>query len=351
MISRRHKRAAIGFLFLGATALILFFSVDRYTSNQLELERTKQDKAEIKPQPHNTYTVQRESRQQQRTYSAQIEPWMEAEVPAETAGRVTAVHVDPGSQVRAGALLVELDPATAKISLRASEARLREAKRLYEEAHRLQKEEVISRTEYEARRSAFEVALAEYDSAERQYQHHFIRAPFDGVVNERLVDIGDPVDLNKPVADLVDLTKLRVIFYVNDHDIHALKPGQELELKLAGLPGADLRPVIENMGRMADASTRLFRIEAVLNNPGQGVPAGISGTVAATVSDFQDLPFVPTSAVRLIGDKATVLKIGTTPDKEGIAASEAVTVEIGPEVDGFYPVTDGLQEGDRILIR
>ncbi|MEM1060133.1 MAG: efflux RND transporter periplasmic adaptor subunit [Verrucomicrobiota bacterium] len=352
MISRRTKRAAIGFFFVGVIALILFFSVERYKQNQEEIERLKQDKAEIKPPPRNTYTVRRESRERERTYSAQIQPWVEAEVPAEIAGRITAVHVEPGSLVETGAVLMELDPTTAQINLRASEARLNEARRLYEEAARLEREEVISRTEAEARRSAYEVAQAEYDAADRQYQLHFIRAPFGGIVNERLVDLGDPVDQNRPVADLVDLSKLRVIFYVNDRDIHALNQGQRLELTLAGLRHQVLSPVVEHIARMADASTRLFRVEAVLENPDRSLPAGISGTVSARVSSYDNLPFVPTSAVRLEGDTATVIKLAakTQPGEEG-ARAETVSVEIGPEVDGFYPVLDGLAEGDQVIIR
>lgn len=346
MISRRAKRAAIGFFFVGSIALILFFSVDRYMANQALIQRQNQEKAQIKPRPRHVHTVRRESRDQQRTFSAQIQPWIEAEVPAEVAGRVTAAYVEAGSQVQAGDLLVELDPKTAEINLRASEARLREVKRLFDEASRLLTDEVISRSEYEARRSSFEVAQAEHDVNKRTYDLHFIKAPFAGVVNERFVDVGDPIGLNEPVAMLVDLHKLRVIFYVNDRDILSLKPGKRLHLSAAGLDDRGLEPTIAHLGRMADASTRLFRVEAVLENDKIGLPGGISGTVAATLSSFDDIPFVPTSAVRLIGDKATVLKVS-----EGEALPEAVAVKIGPEVDGFYPVQAGLQEGDRVIIR
>lgn len=346
MISRRAKRAAIGFVFVGVIALILFFSVDRYLANQAEIQRLNQEKADIKPRPQNVYTIRRESRDQQRTYSAQIQPWIEAEVPAEVAGRVTAVYVEPGSTVKAGDVLVELDPKTSQINLRASEARLREAKRLQDEASRLLKEEVISRTEFESRRSSFEIAQAEHDAAQRTYDLHFIRAPFDGVINERYVDVGDPVDLNSPVAKLVELNQLRVIFYVNDRDILSLQPGQRLDLSAAGLDDRGLHPQIQHIGRMADSSTRLFRVEAVLDNATIGLPGGISGTVAANIASYRDLPFVPASAVRLIGDKATVLRL--EPQEK---VTEAVVVEIGPEVDGFYPVQAGLSEGDKVLIR
>lgn len=345
MISRRGKRIALGFTFTTAVVLVIFASVESYFINQERLLRLEQDKALIKPQPKNVHTVVRDSRTRTRTYATRLDPWMEANVPAEAAGRVTAVHVEPGQPVQADEVLVELDPETAAINLRAAEANFKEANRLYQQAKALLAEEVVSRTEFEAANSRLLVAQAERDAAQRVLDQHTIRAPFAGVINERLVDLGDAIRVNEPVVRLVDLDKLRVVFYVNDVDIHNVREGAEVDLSITGLPGKTFHPTIAHISRAADEATRLFRVEAVLADPQAQLPGGVHGKVTLKLQDWTDTVFVPVTAVRLSGDEATVLRL------QGEAGAEAVAIEIGPEVDGFYPVLSGLKDGDQVIIR
>ena len=95
----------------------------------------------------------------------------------------------------------------------------------------------------------------------------------------------------------------------------------------------------------SSAATGLFRIEAELKNPDGSIPGGLAVTVTATVQLYREALFLPTSAVRLEGTRAMVQRVS-----EG-GPPEAIAIEIGPELEGRFPVLGGLTEGDRVLVR
>lgn len=359
MLSRRIKRLIIGFTLLIVIVLVVTVSIARYFSGLAEKRRYLEEQAQLKPRELQTVAVQRQARTRTQRYSAQVRPWTDAQVAAQASGRVTAVNVDVGSMVEAGATLVELDPAVAELDVRAAEAALEsaraqfaEAQRLAAESRKLAERSVIAGTEQKAAASRVQVSAAEVTRLEAQLEslretrrRHEIKAPFEGTVRERLVDVGDTVNLNQPVVQMAALNPLRIVFFVNEREIATFKEGQPVTLELGSQPGQKFQPVIKHVSRSADPQTRLFHIEAALPNANLAIPAGTQGIVQAEVMMYQDQLFLPASAVQLVGQDAQVERV------VGEQKPETVPVQIGPELDGYYPVLSGLSEGDRVVIR
>lgn len=359
MLSRRSKRLIIGFTFLGVVLVVILVSVARFFAALEERRRYEEERASLKPRELFTVNVERRDRERIRRYSAQISPWIDARVGAEVAGRVVETLTDPGYRAHKGETLIRLDPVMARIELQSAEAAVeaarvqaKESERLLKEAQELSKRSVMARTELEAARSRAEASAADLRRLEAEQaqmterlDRHEIKAPFDGIVRERFVDAGDVVGANEAVFSMVALDPLRVIFAVTESEVGGFKPGETVALEVDGMPGEIFRPVIRNVSRAADPQTRLFTIEAALSNPGQLLPGGTQGVVSATIDSLKDRLFVPTSAVRLAGQRALVEKV----NGEGIP--ELVEIEIGQEIDGTYPVLAGLSEGDRVVVR
>jgi len=344
MISRRAKRATIGFIVLALVIASLTMAVARYFQNREERRRYEEEQAKVEPLPVVDYTVRRQTKVRKREYPAELLPWTDAAVPAEVTGRVVETYVEAGQEVQEGEPLVRLDSAQAEFRLREAEARLDERMRLVEEAKVLLQKRVASKTEYEALASEVREVRAQCDALRDDLARHLIRAPFTGVVNRRMVDVGEAVRVNDPVARLVDLDRLRVEFYVSEFDLSSFEVGESLDLIVPTQPDKVFKPQVDFMARVAADDTRLFRIEAILPNEDTKLPGGIQGEVTAEVGSFNAL-FVPAAAVRFEGADAQVLRIN------GEKETGLVTVRLGPEIDGYYPVYDGLNAGDRILIR
>jgi multidrug efflux system membrane fusion protein len=188
------------------------------------------------------------------------------------------------------------------------------------------------------------VSRALLDEARDTLARHTITAPFSGVVNERLVDAGDAVNVHQPVARVVDLEKLRVYLHVGESDLSAFPSGKILPLQLSSGRQGTLRSEVVFASRSADPATRLFRIEAMLDNADLAVPGGIQGTVETEVEVFAAGPVVPAAAVRFSGNNATVML-------DAKEAAVQTPVRLGPEIDGRFPVLDGLKAGDRVLVQ
>ncbi len=344
MLHKRTKRIALGVAAVVLLVLAVLLASNRYIAGQRERQRLETERKELKPPAPVSVEIASEPLVRTRSFTADLRPWIQADVPAEVQGRVLETFVEAGQSVKKGDPLVKLDDTRARISREAVLARHTEASRLLVEAERLQKSRVVSQTAYEAALAEVRVSRALLDEARDTLDRHTVRAPFSGVVNERLVDPGDAVNVNQPVAHLVDLEKLRVYLHVGESDLPAFPPGKILPLRLASGRQGPLGAEVVFASRSADPSTRLFRIEAMLDNPGLALPGGIQGTVETDVEVFPAGPVVPAAAVRFSGNNATVTL-------EGREAAVQTPVRLGPEIDGRFPVLEGLKAGDRVLIQ
>lgn len=346
MLARRSKRAILAFIGLVLIVTVLLAAVSRYFDSVEQTRRLQEEKALLKEREDFVFTVESRTVERERRFAAAVDPWLVADVPAEVGGRVSAVKVEPGSLVKAGDPLVLLDDEIAASDHRRAEAKLSEMQRLLNEAEVLGKNRVVSRTQVEAVRAETRQADAEEDATRARLDDHTIRAPFDGSVVERFVQVGEAVNVNQPVVRMVDTSRLRVVFYVNERDVVSFPAGTKVKLRLPAAPGKIYEVPVVHVARASDEQTRLFRVEGELPNMDLALRGGLTGEVTAKVGLYENQLFIPTACVRLEGAGATVLRV---PPGEG--GPESVHVRVGEELDGFYPVLEGLSPGDRLLVR
>jgi len=343
-ISKRTKRLVLGFFFLSLALAFLIIGSSRFAASARERQHYETERAALREPEAVVLTIEAGSRARIRAYPAQLLPWMRASVPAEVSGRVVEVFVEAGDSLTADQTIAKLDDRLASITLRGARATLEESKRLVAEATRLLANRAISQSEFEARQAELRSAEARHDEAQEVLARHTIRAPFHGVVNRRLVDVGDAVHVNQPVAEVVDLSKLRVELHVSEHDLGAFQLGAPIALEVSSAWGVSFAPTVDFVSRTADPETRLFRVEAVLDNTA-ALPGGLQAIARVEVDRFEGLPLVPAVAVRFSGRESMVWKL--TPEGQ----PERVAIKVGPELDGFYPVFEGLAPGDRVMVR
>ncbi len=350
-LHRKIKNAFLGFLFIAfAVGFSLVASV-RYAESKKEQKRLEQERGELRPPEPYAVPVKSRALVLKRSFAVDIAPWISARVPAEVAGRVINTFVEVGQQVGVGDPLIEIDSRRAHITLEEAEARYAEALRLLSEAERLRTTNVVSPSQREAVASEARIATARLEEARDHVARHMVRAPFDGVINQRLVDEGDAVSQNEPVVVLVDVKRLRVKFDVSASDLSAFIPGKAVAIR-PGLPRAAERQArVAFVSPAADPATRLFRIEAELANQTDPIPGGLHGTIEAEVAVFPEGPVLPAAAVRFSGKAARVLVPNPSAlEKRGPLLIEREIV-VGPEVDGYYPVLSGIAAGESIFIR
>jgi RND family efflux transporter MFP subunit len=357
MLSRNAKRTILG-LSVAVVVIIVFAAAIRhyFAARALEIRLEQERTALISPEPLLVEIGTRELTRS-RTYAVRLEPFRRARVAAEATGRVQLVDFEMGDQVTEGQVLARLDNTLASLNLAAAQAAAesaavqeQELQRRLREAETLAASRTIPETQLEAARAQLEVhqrdaarLQVELERQQELLSRHEIRAPFSGVVDQRLVEEGSTVNLNEPVAVLVALQPLRARFFVSDLELNAFSRDQMLDIRLGSGARQTLPARVTSISRSADPATGLFTVEAWADNPEGALPSGLQGTVTVPVEHYRQELFVPASAVRFEGASAIV-----TVRRNG--EQETRRLRLGPELDGFYPVLDGLQAGELVVI-
>ena len=195
------------------------------------------------------------------------------DIKSEARGRVIEVAVEKGSRVKAGDVIVRLAPEYRPARLQKAKALLKQREIEYEAAAKLAKKGFRAETNLAEAKAEVEAAAAEVEEAEVALANLVIKAPFDGVVDDRQMEVGDFADVGDIVARIVDLDPILAVGFAAQHDIARLKVGDLGRIHLAG--GRELEGRVRFISAVADPETRTFRIELEAENPGSAIPDGL----------------------------------------------------------------------------
>ena len=201
-------------------------------------------------------------------------PARTVEIKAETSGRVTAVGVTRGEPATAGQTLLKLDLRDRQARLDQARAGVSEQQSAWEGQQALKPQGYISDTQLAETRAKLEGAKAELVRAELDLDYMTVRAPFNGTVQERSVEVGDYVRPGDPVATFVDNTRLIVTGSIAEQDAGFVRVGGNATAVL--VTGQEVKGRIRYLAPVAEESTRTFTVELEIPNPDGKLPAGVT---------------------------------------------------------------------------
>lgn len=206
--------------------------------------------------------------------SARTEPNRVVEIRGEVEGRVTAINVERGTFVRAGTTLAQLDLRDRQARLEQARAMLAQRRIQFEAAQQLLEQNLSSQVQIAEVRANLVGSEAMLKDIELEIERTTIRAPFDGVVQERDVEVGDLVRIGDKIAEFVDTDPIIVVGDVNEREIGDLHPGRSGTAILAD--GSVVEGVVRYVAPVANAGTRTFQVELAVPNPNLAYRAGVS---------------------------------------------------------------------------
>lgn len=201
-------------------------------------------------------------------------PVRQVELKAETSGRVSELGVRRGALARSGDLLVKLDLRDRQARLEQARAGVAQQEASYQGQLELKPKGYVSETQLAETLAKLESARAELTRAELDLEYMNVRAPFDGMVQERTVEIGDYVRAGDPVATFVDNTRLIVTGSIAEQDAGFVHVGTVATAHL--VTGQIVSGKIRYIAPVADEATRTFTVELELPNPAGKLPAGVT---------------------------------------------------------------------------
>lgn len=210
----------------------------------------------------------------------QVKPERFATLRAQTGGQVEAVPVESGDPVEAGDVLVSLVMDDRQARLEEARALLRQRLREHEAAQRLGESGLQSEVRQEEAAAALASARAALRRIELEIAHTRVRAPFDGIVDQIMVEVGDFAAVESPVVTLVDNSPLIAEAHLSQRHFDVVRSGGEALVTLVS--GETRSGRIIAIAPRADESSRTFRVEIEIPNP-DGVPANTSAEIVIPI--------------------------------------------------------------------
>lgn len=248
---------------------------------------------------------------------------------AETAGRVVGTPVPRGGRVEAGDLLCELAVDNREVDLQEAVSREEQARLEYEGAIDLQNRNLASRGDVAQVKASFDAATASVSRAELALERTKIRAPFGGIMEDRMVEVGDYMNIGGECATLLDDDPMLLIAEVPEENVGNISPGSKVRGSLT--TGTIVDATLTYVARAADPVTRSYRIEAEITSQ-TTVRQGISADVSIDANQIQAY-LVPPSSLSLDDEGLVGVKI---LNSDNVVSFNNVTI-VGESTDMTNP--------------
>lgn len=277
-------------------------------------------------------------------------------------GLVTSIGVDAGDRVNGGDTLLQLDGELASHALASAEARVRQAEAALEDARRRLKEAealgskggiaetLIENTRTEVSEDAAIVSQyrAEADRQKAVLERHSLKAPFDGVVGQRLVAIGEWITPGQGVFELVATDNLRMDFALPEDYLGQLSERTKVTFVLASDPGVMYPGKVRAVVPVVDPGARTLLLRIVPDNPVPAMTPGMSVKATLEISTGQEALLVPRDAVVRHSDGR--ITVWTVTGSADVPVATERSVRAAPAADGFVPILEGLPPSEPVIV-
>jgi len=272
------------------------------------------------------------------------EAWQDVQVAADTAGRIEWIGPREGERVSKGDLLVKIDVSALKAALDHAEAQFKLADDLYQRRKRLFERKIIAKEELDQSETQRTLAATDYEQIKVRYDHGFPRSPISGIINYLYVDAGEFVDTGKPLADIVNIDRIKINVRVPELDIRFVHQGQKTPVRIDAFPEREPTGVIDFVSFKADPATKTFLVRTLIENPFGDIRPGMIARVVFVRQIIADALTAPLFALVDKGGERLVFV-----EKDGVAHSRSVTIGV---IEGDrVQITSGLSSGDHLIVK
>lgn len=296
---------------------------------------------------------------QSNDYVATIKSRRSATIQPQVNGPLTQIQVHSGDHVKAGQVMMEIDPRQQQATVAAQLATERQKKALYDynqlELERQQKlfeAGITSREAYQQEQQAFQNAKADYESAvesrkaqQQLLDYYTIRAPFDGVVGDIPVHVGDYVTTSTMLTTVDENKDLEAYIYVPTERASEVHTGLGVEL-LDNSGNLIETTKIDFVSPQVDSTLQAILAKAPVHSSALAV-RNAQMVTARVIWSTKPMPVVPVLAVTRVGGQSFVF---VAQQQSGHFFARQLPVTLGETVGNAYAILSGLSAGDRVIV-
>lgn len=269
---------------------------------------------------------------------------------AEVTGMVREILFDSGESVTKSQVLVRLDTSIEQAQLESALADEALSKLTLERQQKLRQNGVNAAAELDAAEARAKQTAAAVASLRATIAKKTIRAPFDGRVAIRQVELGQIVTSGTPIASLHSVTPIYVEFSLPQQALAEVKVGQKVRMHVDIFPGSTWEGKVTVINPEVDVATRNVRIRATVDNPDGRLIPGMFANVDVLSNDKRKVTVIPATSVIFapFGDSVYVLEEKKDPSGKTTTNARQRFVRLGERRGDFVEVVSGVSPGETV---
>jgi membrane fusion protein (multidrug efflux system) len=298
------------------------------------------------------------------TISAQISPWEPsmsavgsivaingADLSSEVSGIVDTINFQSGDNVKAGQVLLTLRPNNDPAVLAQLQATAAVDQSNYDRDRKQFIANAVSQAQVDTDKANFLAAQAQVTAQQAVMSEKVIKAPFDGTIGIRQVDIGQYLPAGTKIATLQQLNPLFVDFYVPQQALADISTGQAVHITVDTFSDKTFTGTISAIDPAIDTAIRTVQVRATIQNSGLLLRPGMFATATIDIGKPKSLVTLPQVAITYnpYGDTVYVVHHGTGHDGKPALIADQTFVSLGDTRGDQVAVTKGVVAGDVVV--
>lgn len=352
MISDQRKRIIRGMLIMLLIVGVIFGGIFGYKWFQMRMIKKSMASQKMPPVTVTATKAELKDWQPQLKAVGSLRAVRGVDVTCEIAGLVRSIDFQPGQNVSAGQLLVQLNADSDIAQLHSLEAAAVLAKIVYERDRKQYAVQAISQAVLDADEADLKIKQAQVEQQKALVEKKTIRAPFDGRLGISTVNLGQYLNPGDKIVTLQSLDALYNDFNLPQQELARIKKGQVVVAASDTYPGRTFRGRVTTINPKVEADTRNIQVESVINNPRRELLPGMYVGVEIDTGGTQKYLTLPQTAVSFnpYGEMVFIVEKGATDasGRETLIVKQTL-ITIGPTRGDQVAILSGIKEGDTVV--
>lgn len=319
-------------------AVFVLYGCDRGAANE---DHSQDEAAPLIPV--EVQTLRRSDVYAMHSGTASLEAEADAEILAKVGGEVVEILVEEGDRVQAGQTLARLDGERLLLEQKQAQANLRKLEQEYERNIELHEKGLVSAGAFESLKYDLDALRAAYERTRLEFGYTAIRAPFDGIVTERHIKVGNTIGINEATFHLTDFDPLHAYLHVPEREYSKLTAGQSAEIRVDARPETSFRANIARISPVVDPATGTFKVTVEIDNGDALLNPGMFARINIVYDTHANALLVPRSALL---DDETATSVFVVEDD----LAQRIPIELGLAHEGDIEIIAGLDDDARVVV-
>ncbi len=274
---------------------------------------------------------------------AQVEPWIELNIFAEVTGKVTRLLAAEGDHVNKGDLIAVIDKRDYENELASARAEYDLADKNLKRTKDLFEEKLITKARFDNDLSMVHKLGAAVRNAELRLERCSIKAPITGTINHLDAKEGLYLNVQDPVAVMLDISRVKVSVGIPESDVDAVRRIEDFDITIEALGEKKVRGRKHFLSKSPESAAHLYKLEIEVPNPEGGLLPGMFARVDIIKKQVKDSISVPLySVINRMNEKFVLI---ANDDRAHVRMVETGILE-GWKIQ----ISKGLSKGDRVIV-